>query len=112
MKRRKNTSTYLVIAGLVLVFGWPIFLGVSNLLQDLSCMLSPGSCQEGVSLGMIIVYIPIIIGAVLLPSGMAYRAKSSLIAKFITVTIAALALSYIAFWIWVFVGISIHGLKG
>ena len=102
----------MTISGLCLVFGWPAFLGASNLLQPLSCTLSPRSCTEGLSLGIFILYIPIVAGALLLPTGMAYQAKSSKLAKIITITVAALALSYIAFWIWAFVGIFVHGLNG
>jgi hypothetical protein len=108
----KQTQQTLIITGAVLTFGWALVLAVTTWLTDLPCVISPNNCTDGASLANLILYSPLVAGAIMLPIGFIYKNKQSREIKFTITLIGACALLFIAFWLIVFVGISIHGLRG
>jgi hypothetical protein len=110
LKQPRRLKLILILAGVLLIFGWTLLLGATTWITDLPCVISPTSCTEGESLANALLYGPIIAGAIMLPAGLMYDLKIRREAKFFIVMVMAGALLFITLRLLAYVSISVHGL--
>lgn len=111
-KQPKQLKLILIITGTFLTFGWTLLLAATTWLTDLPCVISPTSCSQGASLAQVILFGPAVAGAIMLPIGLLYNLRMRREVKLLITLATAGALLFIAFWLLVLAGISIHGLQG
>src|SRR4051812_16085718 len=109
MTNKQNTrigsgqqKTILVLAGLLLTFGWALILAATTWLEDLACLLSPHHCSQGESSAVAILFIPIIAGCLMVPIGMIYDLKMERIFKLLITMGLGGILLFFAFWLIAF----------
>lgn len=109
----EKTRTKMLLAGAGLLVGWTIVLGVTTLLHDLPCILSPQNCSGGEGPAQILLFAPLIVGSALIPAGMFYGLSEKDFPRplrvFAAVPIMGVLL-FLAFWAITYIGIATRGL--